>query len=262
MSGSAQSAAARLLSGLRQVVRGLIPRRVLEARARAAELREHSKYSNLPVESVFAEIYRNNDWGGKPGDYYSGVGSHDPKLIEPYVSAVGAFLRSLPERPTLVDLGSGDFNVGRRFVGDVNQYLACDIVPDLQEFNRRRHAYDNVTFLHVNAVSDPLPDGDVVVIRQVLQHLSNEQIRDVLLKLLVYRYWIVTEHLPVTPNFHPNVDISAGCGIRLLRNSGIVLDVFPFNVVGYAQQALCEVESYGGIIRTIIFSREDKDVAA
>lgn len=249
----------RLVAWLRALARELLPRRIQDARVRAAEARQHSKYKDMPVERVFVDIYRNNEWGGSEGHYFSGSGSHDPNIVTPYVREVSAFLEALPEKPVLVDLGSGDFNVGRHFVDLVEHYNACDIVPDLQEYNRGHFNFSNVAFLCVNAVEDNLPDGEVVCIRQVFQHLSNADIGKVVKKCRKYPYWIISEHLPAGADFVPNVDIAAGCGIRLLFNSGVVLSEPPFNVNGYSSRVLSEVPEYGGVIRTVLFERDKRD---
>ena len=110
-------------------------------------------------------------------------------------------------------------------------------------------------FLCLNIIEENFPDGDIVLLRQVLQHLSNAQISKVVQKCYKYEKWVVTEHLPLGGKFHPNVDISAGPGIRLSINSGIVLTEPPFNVHNYKTRVLCEHEEHGGVIRTILFER-------
>ncbi len=125
----------------------------------------------------------------------------------------------------------------------------------MQEHNRQTFAFPNVEFLTLNAVDDPVPDGDIVFIRQVFQHLSNGHIQQVIGKCLKFKRWVITEHLPAMSGFQPNADITAGCGIRILVNSGVVLTAPPFNVTGYTTRVLCEVPEHGGLIRTTLFER-------
>jgi len=242
---------------LRLIVRWILPKRLLEMRARVVETRQHRRYQNLPMEQVFSEIYLNKEWGNDKSTYYSGSGSHDPTIVTPYIKAVHTLLASFPDKPILVDLGSGDFNVGRNFVEFAKHYYACDIVVELQEHNRKHFDFPNVEFLSLNAVDDTLPDGDIIFVRQVFQHLSNVHIQQALEKCQKYQRWVITEHLPSTSDFLPNTDITAGCGIRMLMNSGVVLTAPPFNVTGYATRVLCEVPEYGGVIRTILFERNE-----
>ena len=53
-------------------------------------------------------------WGGKDFDFYSGSGSHDSQIIEPYLDAVSTFLKSHNNTLTVCDLGCGDFNIGKQ----------------------------------------------------------------------------------------------------------------------------------------------------
>ena len=237
----------------RVYIKKIFPSRIRNARARAVETHQHLKYQGLGVGDVFREIYEKNEWGGKKGEFYSGSGSHDLNVVTPYLSEVRAFLASLPSMPTVVDLGSGDFNIGRHFVDMANHYYACDIVPELQAHNRGHFNFPNVDFLCLNIVEDDLPNGDVIFLRQVLQHLSNQHIQKVVDKCRKYRFWVVTEHLPADTNFKPNADINAGCGIRLLFNSGIDLMKPPFSVDAPITRVLCEVPADNGVIRTTLF---------
>ena len=80
-------------------------------------------------------------------------------------------------------------------------------------------------------IEDPLPDGDVCFVRQVLQHLSNDQILKILPKLAAYKYVFVTEHIPTrTKSYTPNVDNPHGPDVRLYWNSGVFLEQPPFSV--------------------------------
>lgn len=251
-----KSSPSGLLAALRQLARKVLPRRILELRAKAAEVRRHKEYQNLPIDKVFARIYQGNEWGGKEG-FYSGTGSHDPAIVVPYVQAVREVLGQFASRPVVVDVGSGDFNVGKHFVDLVARYYACDIVADLQAFNRQKYSFDNVEFLCANAVDDELPAGDLIIIRQVLQHLSNAQIQKIVEKCHRFQRWLITEHLPGSDSFVPNSDIDAGCGIRILFDSGVDLLAPPFSVRGYSHRVLCEVAEHGGVIRTTLFERQE-----
>ncbi|GFE87068.1 class I SAM-dependent methyltransferase [Steroidobacter agaridevorans] len=205
-------------------------------------------------EDVFTQVYREGLWGRTlRRRFYSGPGSHDAGLIQPYVGAVSGFLSSLPARPAVVDLGCGDFNVGRRIRSACGSYIACDVVADLIAYNRRQFASLDVDFRCVDIVKDPLPAGDVVFIRQVLQHLSNEQIASVVAKLPQFRYLVLTEHLPAGHDFVPNADHRHGSGIRLDANSGVVLTAPPFELRTRAQQIILDIPKYGGRITTIVY---------
>jgi len=218
-----------------------------------------AKFGLQPAEDVFTAIYKQGKWGADPqgGEFYSGSGSHDCELVLPYVEAVSAFLQSLPSPPSVVDLGCGDFNVGRKLRPYCGKYTACDVVPDLISRNRARFGNADVDFRCLDITKDHLPEGDVAVLRQVLQHLSNSQILKVLPKLYHYKTLVFTEHLSTDPDFCPNVDKPAGAMVRVYSRSGVDLTRPPFNLKVKSANVICSstraVDQYPGIIKTFLY---------
>lgn len=182
-----------------------------------------------PTKDAMQQIYELNLWGGEATEFYSGLGSHDQSIVKPYLLAVKEFLKSLKKPVDIVDLGCGDFNVGKELISYSKKYIGIDIVPELIERNREKYTTKNLSFECLDIAKDELPKGDVVIVRQVLQHLSNQEVKSVVDKLSQYRYIILTEHLP-TVEFTPNVDIISGQGIRLKKGSGLDLELPPFNL--------------------------------
>jgi len=199
--------------------------------------------------AVFGRIYREKNWGGPNQDFYSGSGSYVPEVIDPYVLAVGTFLSELPAPPVVVDIGCGDFTAAGRIANLALHYHACDVVPDLIDRNRRLFSSPHVTFHRLDATTDVLPHGDVVIVKQVFQHLSNEHISAILSQLSRYRVWIVSEHVPFG-RFKPNRDIQTGGYTRMRSNSGVVLTEVPFRVQPRTIELLCEVLEDGHPIQT------------
>ena len=181
-----------------------------------------------PTQKVMTQIYDQNLWGGNKGEYYSGEGSHNPMIVEPYVAAVSSFLNSFPEPISVCDLGCGDFNVGQKLLPFTQKYIGVDIVEGLIEKNRTTYKHSNLIFEQIDISKEPLPKSDCVFIRQVLQHLSNREIQHVLNNLTGYKYVVLTEHLP-HGSFAPNIDKVASLGIRLNKNSGVDITKAPFN---------------------------------
>ncbi|MBC2846303.1 class I SAM-dependent methyltransferase [Winogradskyella flava] len=175
------------------------------------------------------QIYEKHLWGGKNFNFYSGEGSHNPEIITPYLEAVSDFLKSKNGNLTVCDLGCGDFNIGQHLVQYTKNYIAVDIVDSLIERNKTLFKANNLEFYCLDISKDELPKADCVILRQVLQHLSNEEIKNILAKLYNYKYVILTEHLP-NRHFIPNKDKIASQGIRLKQNSGVNLLAQPFNL--------------------------------
>src|SRR4051812_40674708 len=128
-------------------------------------------------QKVFSEIYRRNLWGRGDSPFYSGPGSSNGVIIEPYIKAIRKFLEVNGKKSRLVDLGCGDMRVSRNFLDSCSSFTGTDVVPELIEylsgqFSDRGHA----RFVCMDIVSEELPEGDVCLLRQVLQHLSNQEI--------------------------------------------------------------------------------------
>lgn len=134
------------------------------------------------------------------------------------------------------------------------KYVGVDVVPELIEFNKNKFSTKNVSFKLLDITTDNLPKGDLVVVRQVLQHLTNKQIEDVLGKIQKsYKHFVLTEHLPKRKNFRPNVDIPTGPSIRANINSGLLIEEPPFSFQHIERKVLSEVPHSGGVIRTTYY---------
>jgi hypothetical protein len=246
-----------LLDGLTRGVRSVTPaplrRIVREYRLR----RWDAKHRERSVAEIFSAVYREGKWGKGPnGDLSSGPGSNDPVLVLPYVNSVVEFLTSLPRPPSVVDLGCGDFNVGRQLRPYCANYVACDVVPELIARNIQKFSYMNVDFRCIDIIEDNLPDGDVIFLRQVLQHLDNAQIQKIIPKLYRSKFLILTEHLPSGPDFRPNLDKPSGRDIRLSRRSGVVLTAAPFSLKIKSESIICmtnQPSAHPGLLRTTLY---------
>ncbi len=207
-----------------------------------------------PTKDVMNQIYDKHLWGGNEFDFYSGAGSHNPEIINPYLKVVTEFLKSHNNSLVVCDLGCGDFNIGKHLTKYTKKYIAVDIVENLITRNKTLYKEDNLAFYCLDIIEDELPFGDCIILRQVLQHLSNKEIEKVTKKLNTYKYIVLTEHIPLG-YFTPNKDIISGQGIRLKQNSGVNLLKPPFNLKVKEQKILSEylLENEKGRIVTTLF---------
>ena len=182
-----------------------------------------------PTKAVMKQIYEKHLWGGEGFDFYSGEGSHNPEIVAPYISAVAAFLKANNNPLAVCDLGCGDFNIGHQLIKHTKKYIAVDIVDVLIERNKSLFSANHLEFHCLDISKDKLPKADCVILRQVLQHLSNKAIQTIVERLSKYKYIILTEHIP-NGEFTPNKDIISGQGIRLKYNSGVDVLKAPFNL--------------------------------
>ncbi|WP_127844803.1 class I SAM-dependent methyltransferase [Psychroflexus aestuariivivens] len=197
-----------------------------------------------PTKEAMKQIYEMKLWGGENFDFYSGVGSHNPEIVKPYLKAVTTFLSSFQNKPIICDLGCGDFNIGKELVNYTKNYHAVDIVDNLIARNAKKFKVDHLEFHCLDIAVDDLPSGDCVLLRQVLQHLSNNEIQKIVNKLVDFKYIIITEHIPIG-KFTANKDIISGQGIRLKKQSGVILTASPFGLKVKEEKQLSSVTLNG-----------------
>src|SRR4051794_28041329 len=185
------------------------------------------KDDNRSPTEIFSEIYRNNMWGGRPGELYSGLGSDDEISAE-FVQVVRGCIETHDIR-SVVDLGCGDFRVGAQLLRPGLSFIGVDVVPALVESHQRTFARDGVSFQVADIIDDELPEGELYLLRQILQHLSNNQIGRVLAKLNDKPHVVIAEHHPAPGRFRCyNHDKPPGRDIRVPFGSGVYPDQAPF----------------------------------
>jgi SAM-dependent methyltransferase len=190
--------------------------------------RDGIKNRSRSAQEVFDEIYKHNKWGGESGSNFSGTGSVGSAVPE-YVALVNEFIKANSIK-TVLDIGCGDFRVGRNI--DCENYIGLDVAPTVIEANMQNFGSPSNEFICLDA-SGPssLPAADLCLVRQVFQHLSNAQISTILSKVLSYRFVIVTEHQPSDQDFvAANLDKIHGPYTRLFSGSGVYLDRPPFSL--------------------------------
>lgn len=208
-----------------------------------------------PTKDAMEQVYEEHLWGGNHTDFYSGSGSHLPEIVGPYVEAVRSFLSSFEEPLSVCDIGCGDFNVGRKLTAYTKRYIAVDIVPELIKRNKNLFQDERLEFHCMDIAAEKWPSGDCVMLRNVLQHLSNKEIHRIVPKLGDFKYVILTEHIP-EGDFTPNKDIISGQGIRLKKNSGVVLQAPPFHFkVKKSEQLLSQPAiEWDGLLVTTLYT--------
>ncbi|MFK8060875.1 MAG: methyltransferase domain-containing protein [Polaribacter sp.] len=201
------------------------------------------------------QVYDMQLWGNNASQFYSGDGSYQPEIVNPYINVVTKFLNSFKKPISLLDLGCGDFNIGKQLVEHTKNYIAVDIVENLINYNIKTFKTENLKFLCLDISTDDLPKADCIILRQVLQHLSNEEVQKIVKKIANYKYVILTEHIP-NGDFIANKNIISGQGIRLKKQSGTNLLTTPFNLKIKEEKQLLNfiLDDNKGIIKTTLYT--------
>jgi hypothetical protein len=219
----------RLHEILAQVGKSLLPKVVV----RKIQDRKIKNFSSLTIRDTFTTIYEQRLWGNNGNPFYSGDGSDEEKT-DRYTTAVATFIQD-NNINSLVDIGCGDFRVGNAILTKSSRpiaYTGVDIVEPLITYNQEKFGNENVTFDCLNVVEDALPQADACTIREVFQHLSNEEIGIILKKVTnTYKYALITERQILKTNeITPNLDKVHGPHTRIMYNSSVFLEDPPFNL--------------------------------
>lgn len=147
-----------------------------------------SDSSNL--HSTFETIYRRSVWGGG-----SGAGS-DLRNTVVYVAYIQHALDRFAVR-SIVDLGCGDWRFSRHLDLRGRSYLGIDIVASVIVANAAAYGDDNIRFQTADVTAFDVPDCDLLLCKDVLQHLSNANVQAILKRTQRAR------HAVFTNDYHP-----------------------------------------------------------
>jgi len=124
-------------------------------------------------QRVFTQIYQEGAWRGK--ESVSGPGS-DLEQTRVVIEALPQLLEELSIE-SMLDIPCGDWNWMRTLDLRGIRYIGGDIVPELVDEVRARHAGPGREFRHLDLIRDPLPEVDLVFCRDCLVHLSHADVR-------------------------------------------------------------------------------------
>jgi SAM-dependent methyltransferase len=179
--------------------------------------------------AAFSKIYAENTWGKG-----SGIGSEPAQTVE-YVKMLQGFLVEYNIR-SVVDFGCGDWQFSKLIDWTGIRYHGFDIVPSVVAANQQTFAAENISF-HVAEPGARLPSADLVLCKDVLQHLPVSEVRrhlDMFKRL--YTHMLITND--IFPEHNLNVDIEPG-QCRPLR-----LDCAPFHEA-IQERLRWEINAYG-----------------
>ena len=159
------------------------------------------------MEETFERIYELNAW-----EQGSGKGSL-PSTTGMYRRCVEQLIRN-DEVRVVLDIGCGDWQFSRLIDWSNVRYIGVDIVQSVVENNRLHFGGPNVTFIHGNILCMPLPEADLVLVKDVLQHWSNQTIWKFLSRFASYSMVLITNSTELAPRWggfaRPDIDIADG----------------------------------------------------
>ena len=138
---------------------------------------------------IFSKIYQENSWGDGVRFPKSGSGS-DPLNAQPYVDFVKRVVQDFHVK-TVVDVGHGDWVMWADYRFEGVDYLGLDVAVGLSEANRNKFGRKNIQFRHFDISQDVLPSAEMVICKDVLQHLPNDQVLIFLTQLSNFKFVVI-----------------------------------------------------------------------
>ena len=172
------------------------------------------------MEKEFTKIYDDNGWK----EMGSGFGSL-AKNTEIYRLFLQKYLHE-NNIQSVVDIGCGDWQFSKLIDWSAIQYTGFDIVKSVVEKNQKQFSASNITFIHGNPLNLDLPEADLLICKDVLQHLPNEEISSLLPQFSKFKHCLITndvDPVSLTSN-NPNIPSGSYRPIDLTKP--------PFNLSG------------------------------
>ncbi len=147
------------------------------------------------------------------------------EITKEYVAFLQEFMHA-NQIHSVVDIGCGDWAFSRYIDWSGIQYTGIDIVKFVIERNQSLFAHPSITFIHADALDMELPEADLMICKDVFQHLPNSAIMGILKQAHKFRHCLITDFVDPATLSSPNEDIKYG-GCR-----PVDLTQPPFSVEG------------------------------
>lgn len=188
-------------------------------------------------EAIFKDVYLSGKWKSNESinsKFDSGSGS-DENFCKKYVDTIGEYAERKNIKQ-IIDVGCGDFRVGKAITKRLPDvaYAGLDVFDDIVAYNKSEYSSERVNFYKHDLTKSRFQSKyeaceTLILIRQVLQHLSNKQINAMIKNISGFPYVIITEH-QLHKIKKPNKKIVPGHHNRTEYGSSVVLDKSPFNL--------------------------------
>ena len=124
----------------------------------------------MNYKDIFSNIYDNYGFGSL--ESRSGPGStldETQKLRE----SIKKIIKDKNIK-SVVDIPCGDFNWMKEIVFNFDSYIGGDIVKKAIEENNERYSNSRIKFIEFDIVNDEIPNGDLLIVRDIIGHFPIE----------------------------------------------------------------------------------------
>jgi len=142
------------------------------------------------LTNTFNRIYAEGTWGRDvAGKGTSGTGS-TLEITREYRAYLEDFIKTHHIK-SVVDAGCGDWTFSSVIDWNGASYLGVDIASDVIATVRAKHEKATIKF-QVGDITDDLPAADLLISKDVLQHLSNANVQKLLALTPRFKYSLIT----------------------------------------------------------------------
>jgi SAM-dependent methyltransferase len=150
------------------------------------------------MENIFTKIYENKIWGDNKNNHYLGSsgGGSLPKNNKEYIKIVKNIIIEYKIN-TIVDLGCGDFQIGRLLYDDIDVlYTGYDTYKKMIDYHITQYPEPKYTFKHLDFYTnkDSIVEGDMCILKDVIQHWTINEIytfMDYIIKSKKFKYILI-----------------------------------------------------------------------
>lgn len=89
-------------------------------------------------------------------------------------------------------------------------YIGYDVVPSVIAQNVQKYNATNIQFRQGDATSTDLPSADLLIIKDVLQHLSDIDVHTFISQIHKYKFALLTNDVNPLTNTSDNIPINRG----------------------------------------------------
>jgi 2-polyprenyl-3-methyl-5-hydroxy-6-metoxy-1,4-benzoquinol methylase len=183
--------------------------------------------SNMYIPAkVFSRIYRTNQWGADHGEGSS------IEYSKVFLKFLNSFVHALRIR-SISDIGCGYSNMMKILMKDHIgvDYIGCDAVDFVIQNNKKYNTSHNMKFSVTECIKDTanIPICDLLICKDVLQHLPNKVVANILPKLRTRcrTLMIITDVLESSAKHYKSPNCAMG-GDRVFVEGKYPLNVLDF----------------------------------
>ena len=129
------------------------------------------------LQVKFDNMYKKKIWGGG-----SGTGSKMTMDNQWYLKKIQDIIKD-KDIKTILDVGCGDWEIMKNLSYEGLVYDGIDIVKSVIDDNKTYES-NNIRFYHKNILKEDIENYDLIIIKDVLQHLEDYDIIKIMDKLM------------------------------------------------------------------------------